>query len=139
MATFSRDRIAPASAACSPPLGDSLPVLAIEQVSDHFAPFGIHFAQRLALLGAQVLIVRLPFGFRRAALRTTIRKSRFVGPQLELFPAHYTGFDRKTHRFHFIEAGISNAASNVPFTLKGVTICASQHLEAAVGDGPISI
>lgn len=79
-------------------------ILAIEQIPDHFASFGIHFAQRLALLGSQMLITRLLSGVGCAALRTAIRKSRLIGPQFEFFPANHTGFDRKTHRFYFIEA-----------------------------------
>ena len=82
------------------------PILAIEQIPDHLAPFGIHFAQRLALLGTQMPVVCLPSRVRCAALRTAIRKSELTRPQFELFPTDHTGFDRKTHRFYFIEAGI---------------------------------
>jgi hypothetical protein len=79
------------------------PVLAIEQIPDHFASLCVHFIERFAFLSAQVPVVRLLFCFRRAALRTAIRKSRLIGPQLELFAANYTSLDWKTHHFYFIE------------------------------------
>jgi hypothetical protein len=82
-------------------------VLAIKHVPDHFAPLFIHFVQRFALLGAHGSLVRSLFRFRRTALRTTIRKSRLVGSQFELFSAYNTRFDWKTHPQYFIETWIS--------------------------------
>jgi hypothetical protein len=90
---------------CRPPWSNDRqsPILAIEQIPDHFASLCVHFTERFAFLGTQVPVVRLLFCFRRTALRTAIRKSRLIGPQLELFAADYTGFDWKTHRSYFIE------------------------------------
>ena len=103
----------------------SLAVLAIEHVPDHFAPLFIYFVQRFAFLGAHAVLVCSLFSFRRTALRTAIRKSRFIGPQFELFSAYNAGFDWKTHPEYFIETRVSAWQIKIDF-LKSVLDISSE-------------
>ena len=80
-----------------------LAVLAIQQIPNCLTPLFVRLCLCLPLFGAQLPLVVLRLRIGCAALRTPVRKSRFIRLQLKFFAANNAGFDRKTHPNYFIE------------------------------------
>jgi hypothetical protein len=75
----------------------ALAVFAVEEVSDGFTPVLVGLGLGAALVGAEVSLARTAILFWLATGGTAIGEAGFVGAELKLFVADYTGFDGKRH------------------------------------------